>query len=88
MKSQNSINKNDISNNKKKVKIVKQDISWHLVDMCLEWIKTFGRVYSDKEFRKRLDALTAYIAKKITLPGDIVDEYIVLEVSDDLRAPK
>ena len=58
---------------------VKQELDWYIVLEYLESIRTFCPLFRDKKFSKMFEDMSKYVEKKIDVPNDIVDKYVVVE---------
>ncbi len=73
-----------MSNNKIKIKKIKQDVIWHHVFYTLDDLHN-NYCYDDEKFIEMLKELYLYVEEKVSPPecsGDIVDRYVIMEYED------
>ena len=62
-----------------KIERVKQELSWHIAAAYLENLETFNVLFGDIKFNQMFCELQDYVHKKISVPNDIVETYVVVE---------
>ena len=68
-----------MSNNINAIVKVKKELDWYIVFEYLESIKTFCSLFKDETFCKMVKEMSAYVEKKLDVPNEIINTYVVVE---------
>lgn len=76
----NKTNASSETQSEKKVKRIKQSLTWHFMSWFLEFVHNTGACF-DKQFLKLFTPVEEYVNSKIEIPHiyELKDEYVISE---------